>query len=530
MKTIKKISYLLTWLIMLSCTSVKEITTYSHLIEASVKGNIQLITKDTTIYYLNKFSYSDSSIIGEGIKEKNNLSEKFSGELAFKDISYIQTYKYDWFKTLLFTGATSAILIAGFPAITDNTGLTLTPIIVYPSGGGTGSCPFIYSWDGNRYILEGEAFGVGLGKKLEYETSTVLSNLKSSNGKLRISLTNERPESHFFNRVKLLSVETDKNSTVYSDNHNNLWAVNKQEKLTSAFYGEKNITGLLSEDDDLYWQSDLSSANNNSEFEDQLIVNFNSQETADTVALIIFAINTEISSVVFKKLQTIMGGSYSDFMKAAENDPVIINILKETLKRSSLKIDLWNGKDWKYVDMILPEANQVKFKKLLRLPMNKLQPDKIKIRLRCMTDVWKLDAVTLDASSATMLNSKEIKITSAKQGYEDVLNQIKKKDDSYAIILPGEKIELEFDEPQNVSHKKLTYALLAEGYLYEWLITRKGLTDEKTNAAYFGSSKLELVKALLKNMDMFLPVIYDEWKSKREKYSNSELSYNNYKK
>ncbi len=525
MKTIRKISYLLISLLILSCTSVKEITTYSDLIEVSDSGDIQLITTDSTVYYFNKFSYSDSSITGEGEKVKNDLSEKFNGELAFNDISYIQTHKFDWFKTIVFAGATSAVLIAGFPVITGNGGLTVTPKIVYPSGsGGYGSCPFIYSWDGNHFILEGEAFGVGLGKKLEYETCTVLSQLNSSHSKLKVRITNERPESHFFNKIKLVAVENDNSSTVYADNHNNLWAIKNPEKLLSAYYRGKNITGLLTEDDNNYWQSDLSSANNNSGFEDKLILNFIKKRNSGSVSLIISAINTEISSLVFSKIQELMGNDYIDFLKAAENDSDIINIFKETLINSSLKVDLWNGKEWKYVDMILPEANQVKFKKLVRVPVNSLKQDTIKIRLRCMTDVWKLDAVTLDESPAAQLSTKEVKILSANQEGKNIFEQIKSIDKSYAVLLPGEKIDMEFDEPRNVKHKNISYALLAEGYLYEWLITQNQLSDNNTNSVYSTTPKLEVVKTLLKNREFLLPTLYSEWKTIREKYANATSS------
>jgi len=527
MKAFNKILFLFISLLLLKCTSVKEVTTYNDLMKAAKNRGIQLVTADSSVYYLNRlFSYTDSSITGVGIKEKNDLTEDFNGELSFRDISYIQTQQVDWLKSLVFAGAASAILIAGVPVITEGAGITVTPKIVYPHGGG-GSCPYIYSWDGNGFVLEGEAFGVGLGKKLEYETCTVLSNLKSKNSKLKIRVTNERPESHFFNRLKLIAVETDVKSTVYADNHNNLWAVKNPEKLLSAFNHSENISALLEKDDDVYWQSDLLSANANSGFEDKLYVNFLKKEKVDTASLIISAINTEVSSVVFKKLQILLGENYSDFMKAAENDPEIINILKETLVRSSLKIDIWDGQQWSYVDMIYPEANHVKFKKLLRLPLNSVIGDTIKIRLRCLTDVWKLDAVMIDESNSEKLKPVEIRMTLAKSGDKDIFDSIENIDDNYAVILPGEKIDLEFDAPENTGHKKISYALLADGYLYEWLITRKGFSDNGDNGIYHSSPKMELVKALLKNMDMFLPVIYDEWKTVREK-TITVSSINNY--
>ena len=330
-------------------------------------------------------------------------------------------------------------------------------------------------------------------------------------------LSNERPETHFFNKVKLIACETDIISEVYVDNNNFLWPVKKQVKLLNAYdKSNADITESLIDDDNVYWQSDLTSAKIESGFEDQIVVNFPKNNNIDSVSVIISAINTTISSVVFKKLRTLLGYEFLNFIKATENDPEMIEILKETLTRSSLKVDVWNGNNWVYQDMIYPEANQIKFQKLLRLSADINSSDFLKIRLRCMTDVWKLDAVLMDDSPATRLSTQEVTLTSAQFNNRNVIDKIKKTDNCYVTIIPGEEINLEFEEIKNSNQKKISYALLAEGYLYEWVIDKSNILESGPLVINTNTQKLKIVKTLLRNFDLFLPMIYEEWKLVRD--------------
>ena len=335
--------------------------------------------------------------------------------------------------------------------------------------------------------------------------------------KLKIKLTNERPETHFFNNVKLIACETDINSVVYVDNNNFLWPVKKQVKPLSAVdQNDSDITELIIENDNVYWQSDLTSAEVESGFEDQIVVNFTKNKNVDSVSLIISAINTTITSVVYKKLQTLLGYEFVNFMKATENDPEMIEIVKETLSRSSLKVDVWNGNNWVYQDMIYPEANQIKFQKLLRLSTDLNSSDILKIRLRCMTDLWKLDAVFMDNSPANRLITHEVTLTSAQFNNKNVIDKIEETDNNYVTIIPGEEIILEFEEIRNSNQKKISYALLAEGYLYELVIDEFEILGSGPLVINTNTQKLKLVKSLLRNSDLFLPMIYEEWELVRD--------------
>ncbi len=498
-----------------ACSSVRLINTYQELLKQFDEyppERLKIVTVDSSIYTVTAVAINDTAINVRGSKEKFGPPEKFRGTLQFNKIVLIETENFDFWKTLLFTGATAAVTYYGIPLLFNSTGLGGNVNIIHRSAGGGESCPFIYAWDGEKYKLQGEAFGVALGRKMEYETCTLLPDLQPENGFANVKLSNERPESHFFNRIKLVSAQADLNAKVFVDVNNRLWQCRDLTMPAEALCNNKNILKELSRDDDVYWRSDLSSANYENNFEDKVFVTFPYFVREDTASLIVSAINTDISWVVFKKLQSILGTDYINFLISTENDPEIINILKNILYRSSLKIDLWVNNNWKEIGKILPEANRVKFKKLLRIPVPVNCTDSLRIRLRCQTDVWRLDAVLMDETGAHMLKTKKCELVNAIKNQVSVIPEIKKIDENYTNILTGESVSLKFKAPGSRRAKKNVFALFAEGFLYELILSSEPLSANRLVILSDSSGKINALKTLLNNINLILPSIYAEWK------------------
>ncbi len=500
--------------ITISCSFVDEISTYKELDENN-ENELQIVTCDTSIYYANSFTYSDTSLIIIGTKKKNDIIVDYHGELLFKDISYIETKNTYFFPTLAFIGMNIFLIANDGSLLLNSIGIEPYVKIIYPYGS-SGSCPYVYSKNNNKFCLEGEAFGISLGKALESETTIILNNASPENDQIKIKLTNERPETHFFNNVKFSAIETDKNSKVYADNHNKLAVVqnNKSIKIAKDNYG-KDITNLLINSDENYWESDLSNTTLENNFEDRIYIDLKPNQNIDSISLIISAINTEISNEVFKYLQQLLGKEFIDFTSALENDPEIISILKNTLKRSALKIDVWNGYSWEYCDLIYPEANHVKFNKLVRIPNIKCIDNIIKLRLRSLCDVWKIDAINFDDSFSRPIKIIHPKIKEFGCSVKANKSQLEKKDEEYIKLLPGDSITFSYDCISPSYNKKITYAVKIGGYLYEWIIDNNTSYQCNRNLAKLSSPKIKFVKKLLKNVDYILPIIYKNWETNK---------------
>ena len=94
-----------------------------------------------------------------------------------------------------------------------------------------------------------------------------------SETELKLKVTNERPETHFFNAIELIAIETDPNKTVYADNQNSFCAVSSNKEIYRAKdINETDITDLLAENDNKLWNFDLFSATPAQNFEDMITI------------------------------------------------------------------------------------------------------------------------------------------------------------------------------------------------------------------------------------------------------------------
>jgi len=383
--------------------------------------------------------------------------------------------------------------------------------LVYPPGGG--SCPYIYSWQGDRYVLDGEAFGIALGKAREMTTSTVLSEPNSTEQNLKVRISNERPETHFFNTIALQAVEIDQKAEVVADNDQDLWPVYTSKKPLAALDNTgKNILSRISDKDNLYWESNLDLPTLYSDFEDIIELTFNRPPESLQGSIIIRAINTYFGNLVFEKLFEFLGDQSLSFMSAVENDQEVIQLLHEWTIESSLKVSVWNGSSWLPCGILYPEANVTPFSRLVRINIPPGLGNTVKLRLNALADVWKIDAVNLDWTEVKQLDKKMVPLLSVDgQLSENQIELITEKDDQYAILLPSQNIDLTYAKQRAPAGKKLCYTLDVGGYLYEWFPQKNSTSLFAGFGDIINNDRIGFVKYLLKHKHLLLPPLYAEW-------------------
>jgi hypothetical protein len=177
---------------------------------------------------------------------------------------------------------------------------------------------------------------------------------------------------------------------------------------------------------------------------------------------------------------------------------------------------MWDEGEWRRVGAIAPEASEVPFSRIVRLDAAGLQEETIRLRLTCLADTWKIDAVGVDWSPAAPLLPVVVPLRSARHSVTgQAMVDLMASDQRYCMVLPGERIDLEFGTLAPERGTTITYAFEAAGYLYEWMPATPTTSCVPALLARYTPDRLATVNSLLKRREVLLSIIYARWREQR---------------
>lgn len=491
------------------CYSSSHTVKFYELHEAEHKNEkIRALTKDSTVFTFNKFSFTDSTLMGNGYKKKKGSSEDFDTTLSFSNIIFIERRKTNNWKIVWLIPAAIAVG-AGISYLGEPSEFDIRRPI-------EGSCPYIYSFDGSDYALEGEAFSTSISKAFESESYHILSHLKSANHQVSIQIRNERPETHLINNVSMYAVDLQKANSVVLDSRNRIWPIYHTIPPKSAFDESKDIRNLIAGEDGTFWKSDLTDIGPGSKFKDELQLRFDVPEKVSEATLIVHAINTDLISELFRMSGTVLGDDALQFYYALDHDPELKRIIKDGIDRSSLKVEVKDHGAWKMVDSILPEATQIPFTRAIRLTQL-TGKGTLNIRLSSLKNVWHIDSILMDYSRVKELAKLplELKTVNSTRPETYIKEKISNNDSLYEILLPPNQLDISFDTTPAMDMQSPEYILGVRGYMYEWLPTKNEQSIIKEIGVSNKADRIKLLKDLIQDEDLLLPIIYESWRQTR---------------
>ncbi|MBM3324139.1 MAG: hypothetical protein FJY66_00565, partial [Calditrichaeota bacterium] len=89
-------------------------------------------------------------------------------------------------------------------------------------GEGSFSCPYVYSFDGEQYVLDSETFSGAMFEAAQRTDVDNLDYLKEANGICRLRLANEQPERDHLDALSLLAVDHPRGTRVAPDFEGNV--------------------------------------------------------------------------------------------------------------------------------------------------------------------------------------------------------------------------------------------------------------------------------------------------------------------
>ncbi len=356
-------------------------------------------------------------------------------------------------------------------------GMTILAVLGVAAAGGLlflaakQSCPFVYSYDGQRYVFDGEPYGGAICEALKRTDWCRLEHLKPVSNEYRLLLTNEVDETQYTDEFKLWVVDHRPGLDVVVDSEGEIFTVDHPvAPLRVVDSRGKDLALWLSTKDELFWETDVNAKDphNTADLRDTLYLTFAKPKEKSRVKLVVSASTTLWGSQMLKRMTELRGEEIS----------LWFNELKSPATRQML--DLWNkreelyhlqvkvriGNEWVTRGDIIGGGPFVTEDRIVPLDLNGVEGDTLNILMSPPAGFWQLNWFGVDYSANETVEFNEIAATKAiGDDGADLLGILDSTDGRYYVAPEtGQISALVFQVPAGEPGRERTIFAKVSGY------------------------------------------------------------------
>ena len=345
-------------------------------------------------------------------------------------------------------------------------------VAIAPSPPPTESCPLVYSFDGERYVLEAEPYGAAVCRALKRSEWIGLNYLKNIDGQYQVRVANELNETEYTDEVKLLIVDHPPGVTAVPDAMGRIHAIaDPLPPLTARDKNGGDVRPLVARTDGKFWKPcyETMEAEKAEDLRDELTLEFPKPEGARTVKLVANAWTTFWGSQVARSFLELYGRSVGDFLQSVNSfGPEYRWILNwfMTEELYLLKVQVETASGWKAKSMIYGGGPFVAKDKAYLLDISDVPGDTLKIRLRPPEGFWWIDSLAVDYTQDPPMQIMEAApVRAADHNGQDVLGLLAANDGRFHIMpRRGEYADVAFTAPPVPAGLSRSIILKVSGY------------------------------------------------------------------
>ena len=265
------------------------------------------------------------------------------------------------------------------------------------------SCPFVYSWDGSKYVFDAEPYGGAITRGLERDDYSELEHLREQNGVYRLLLTNEVDETQYTNLMELWVVDHARGSRVVSDENGALRSFSHIQKLSAARDRDGNDLLLwLQATDRKIWEPDTVAGPDGS-LRQEVVLTFPKPEGATQVNLIANAATGLWGSYMIKKMVELHGRDTAAWLASLDKNPAGVQAIHAWGEREGtyrLPIEVEEASGW-VVRGALPNGGPLLAEdRAIPLDISHVGGTELHIRLRPPVGYWAFNSFALRTAPA----------------------------------------------------------------------------------------------------------------------------------
>lgn len=434
-------------------------------VELPLESKIKLHLKDARVFEARLLSVQkenppvDQSFNAIYVK---NFSTQLEETVLVRQIDFLEflghgrkTYALEGFLAGL---TIDGILIVGLTRKTEtavssaSTPTTVPqPVKDFFSNFSHGSCPYVYSFDGKKYSLEGELYAGAFFQGAQRTDICRLDHLKTAQGKYSIKIGNELDETQYIDQISLLRVDHPKGTMVYPSDDGELYlAGNILPPVAARDLEGTDVLDRIRKRDEKSWLANPFRRNPElaSDLRGGVVLEFDRPARADDAVLVLGVQNTSMSINIQENLLATLGPEQDNWYERMRQSKDACQALKTAMLREiMLQVSVSDGIQWMsagYVWEVGPAAERDVAVKLHLKDIPGI--GKLKIKLDCVPGAWIVDYAGVDFQASRVV-AAEIPVRAAlDRTGADRAASLQATDGNYAVLLAtGEALDLAFD-------------------------------------------------------------------------------------
>lgn len=324
------------------------------------------------------------------------------------------------------------------------------------------SCPYIYTYDGESFVFQGESFGGAILQNLERADYIPLPTLRADDDLYRIRISNELKEKQYTNYANLISINHPIGTQALLDQSGEVQIiVNPQAPLDAKTVNDRSVRSALIQKDSVLYNF------NEADYpENEVRLRYRKTIGATKGKLLINAKNTLWFDYLYGEVISKFGSYYPTWMAQQAKKSTAERL--ETIQGSGAPLSVYvkiNDK-WELVEAIPTIGPLATRDMVIPVDLTAHQGEIVEVKLKTGFLYWDLDLALMDFNANPEFEIIEQKPILAQDSYgKNWMEALAEDDNIYmAQLTVGEQAELQYPVPPRSENQKQSVFLHTKGY------------------------------------------------------------------
>lgn len=402
-----------------------------------------------------KFADPGGRLSPDGTEITGHTNAGLYTRIPTAEIDYVQIRRISVGGTIL---ATFGVVLIGLAALV---GIILVS-----------SCPFVYSDNGDQFVLDAEPLGGTVSRGLERADLSHLEHLRAIDGRYSLLVRNETEEIQYLDEMKLVVVDHDSSAIVRTDLEGNLHLVRSPASAVRAVdEDDRDLMNFLKKSDGIYWQSRLPDDDSwkDKPRRHQLTFYFRRPDALRTARLIVNAGTSLWGADMVREMLQLRGDKISEWHDAiAANGKTMQELIDFNLREELyfMRYYVREGDEWRFQGFVPGGGPLAVEDRVLPIDLSNVRGDTVAVRVMPPRGFWTIDYVGLDSGLSETTQGITIPVSRAFDKTQGDVTALLSAPDGERYVMPrvGDEATLEFAAPAEVPGLTRTIFLDTRGY------------------------------------------------------------------